>query len=141
MKKRLLLLVMIGFTITAATKAIHFNEKQNKSTFSNNADYKECIKDCNACILACTNCYKACAKMKDPKMNKCIRLCQETIATCNASIKLMQLNSENAKEQCLICAKVCEKCATECEKFDMKECKDCSMSCKKTANSCRALMK
>jgi hypothetical protein len=70
-------------------------------------------------------------------MAKCIQLCQESVATCTASVKLMMLNSDYAKDLCATCAKVCNSCAMECEKYPtMKDCKDCAAACRKASKMC-----
>jgi hypothetical protein len=73
-------------------------------------------------------------------MAKCIQLCQESVAICTASVKLMLLNSDHAKELCATCAKVCDKCAAECDNYPtMKECKDCATACRKVSKLCKEM--
>ena len=141
MKRNILLLAIISFMAAAYANQPISNAWQSKSAFALNGDYRDCIRDCNACISSSINCKMACSKMQDSKMDKCIQLCKESIATCTASIELMQLNSENAQEMCLTCAKVCDRCAAECDKFDTKECKLCAEACRKASDSCKHSMK
>lgn len=78
-----------------------------------------------------------CTKENVVKMARCIQLCEESVVACKASIELMKLNSENAKEMCLVRTKICDKCALECEKMDMDHCKKCATDCRKAAKMCR----
>jgi hypothetical protein len=80
-----------------------------------------------------------CTMEADPKMARCIQLCRESIAACNASSQLMSLNSECAKDMCAVCAMICEKCAAECEKMASDHCKQCATDCYKAAKMCRAV--
>jgi hypothetical protein len=101
--------------------------------------YKECIDACNACVASCKKCESMCLKEKGAKMNQCIQLCRETIAACTAALQLMTLNSVNSKEICAVAAKICDRCATECEKFSLAHCKDCATLCRKAAKMCRTI--
>ena len=39
----------------------------------------------------------------------------------------------------LLCAEICEKCATECGKHDMDHCQHCAETCKRCAVACRSM--
>ena len=36
------------------------------------------------------------------------------------------MDSKLAKQFCTLCADICDACAKECEKYDMKHCKKCA---------------
>jgi len=140
MKTSIFSIIIISFIATSfhSSPNIQSNLSFEKKNLSIDK-YKACIEACNACILSCKNCEKSCAANK-VKMAKCIQLCQENVAICNAAVQLMTLNSDNAKELCVICAKVCDKCAIECDKYPtMKDCKDCATACRKAAKMCKEM--
>ena len=137
MKKVIFLLAAIGFiTIAARTNPEFSKEIRTKNSISYEEKYKACIEACNACLVSCKSCEIACTNSNDTKMAYCAQLCKESVAMCTVSIELMTLNSNYAKEVCVLCAKVCEKCADECEKMKMDPCKKCAADCRKTVKAC-----
>ena len=140
MKTSIFAIIILGFLAMSFNSHPIFPSKVSFEKKSLPIDkYKECIEACNSCILSCKNCEKSCSADK-VKMAKCIQLCQESVAICTASVKLMLLNSDHAKELCATCAKVCDKCAAECDNYPtMKECKDCVTACRKVSKLCKEM--
>ncbi len=142
MKNSFFLLASFSFLVMlVATKSTYINEKNTgyiKMKFETDK-IKNCIDACNTCVASSKKCESMCLKVKDAKMNKCIQLCRETIAACTAASQLMTLNSANSKEICAVTAKICDRCATECEKFSSAHCKECATLCRKAAKMCREM--
>jgi len=142
MKKITLLFIAIGLiAITATTRISKASiiEKNNATFKVIDSKYKAMIEACNNCAASCKKCEIRCTKENAVKMARCIQLCKESAIACKASCELMKLNSENAKEMCLVCANICDKCALECEKMDMEQCKKCAADCRKAAKMCREM--
>jgi hypothetical protein len=72
-------------------------------------------------------------------MNECPYCCVQCIEVLQASIGLMAADSQFSKEQCALCAKVCDYCAELCEAHDHAHCKQCAASCRKCAEHCRKM--
>ena len=103
--------------------------------------YKECIEACLKCIAACNHCASSCLKEDDVKMMaRCIQLDMECAAICVASAQLMSLGSDQAMRICVLCADMCEACATECENHKHDHCKECAKACRACAEQCRNMV-
>ena len=143
MKKAILLLVAIGFiTIAATTKTSLSNDKVVVKSTLNDEKYKACIAACNECIRACNSCEVKCSDVKHSKMADCTQFCKDCVVACKAANKAMNANSQDAAVFLTACAQACEKCATECEKFDISHCKKCAIDCRaaeKLCNECSAM--
>ncbi|MBA2613601.1 MAG: hypothetical protein H0U95_16685 [Bacteroidetes bacterium] len=51
----------------------------------------------------------------------------------------MSSDSKNCNAECLVCVKIYEKCATECDKFDMADCKKYATDCRNTSKHCNEM--
>ena len=101
----------------------------------------ELIQILNECAAKCNHCADACLDEQDIKMMvKCIRLDRICAATCEATAKILAANSAGEHAQGLVkfCREICEKCADECEKHEMKHCQDCADACRECAAACSA---
>ena len=102
--------------------------------------YKNCIDACLKCAAICNHCASASTQEEDVKMMaRCIQLDLECAAACYAAAQLMSLGSRQAKEICMICAQLCDDCATECSKHNNGHCKECAEACKTCAEACRKM--
>lgn len=103
--------------------------------------YQNCIDECLACAIMCQHCASGCLNEKDIAMlARCIKLDQDCSAICFLAAQFMASDSEFAQEICLLCAKICDACASECEKHShMEHCKECAEACRKCATECRAM--
>ena len=92
------------------------------------------------CAKMCLSCADACAAEK-MDMTQCIRLCLDCADVCEAAARLglRRTGSNEAvlREMLEFCARVCEACATECEKHDHEHCKLCAQICRECAADCR----
>jgi hypothetical protein len=106
----------------------------------NYQDYKPCIDACAQCAEVCQYCASMCLKEEDVNaMAHCVQLNMECEAICNAAVQLMSLGSQYSESICKICAQVCNRCAGECEKYDIEHCRDCAAACRKCAEECQLM--
>jgi len=106
-------------------------------------------KEVRNCIDACFNCEKMCKETSTHCLHhggkhagpKHIGLMKDCANLCRASAELMLTNSEFSKEQCALCAKVCNACADECSGFDESFMKECAKICRDCAKSCEEMSK
>ncbi|EPG75392.1 hypothetical protein LEP1GSC058_2090 [Leptospira fainei serovar Hurstbridge str. BUT 6] len=65
-------------------------------------------------------------------MSDCLKSVEETVALCNAFIKIASLNSASSTKIAAICLNVCDSCAKQCDKHadHHEECKACADACK-----------
>jgi hypothetical protein len=141
MKRLILIFAAIGIiTLTAITiKPSWSNDKASKSIESglNIEKYKACIEACNTCITSCKKVKHICKK--DDTMAECGKLGKECVTACTYAVEFMNANSILAKSKCFECAKICEKHAIECDKFDMADCKKHAADCRKAAKLCNEI--
>lgn len=90
------------------------------------------------CAYACNNCSTACLSEKNiQEMRECIRLDMDCAQICAVTAAFISRKSDNAKYLIKMCAEICRKCATECEKHpDMGHCRVCADACEACANEC-----
>lgn len=102
--------------------------------------FQACIQACLECMQACNHCLEACLLEDNPsEMRECIRLDRECADICAFAAQVMSRNSPFAKELGGLCARVCEACAQECEKYDHKHCQACARACRECARACREM--
>ncbi len=78
-------------------------------------------------------------KTGDTSLAKCGTLVENTIAVCEAVVKLTLNESANAKAMATVCMKECEDCAKECRKHAQKHaiCEEMAKSCDDTVAAVR----
>lgn len=101
-------------------------------------NHKEIISTLNECIAECIHCSTACSEEKEAHMlAKCVKLNNDCAEICQLAVSYLCRDSENADSLLEECAKVCEACATECEKHNhMEHCRRCAEVCRKCADAC-----
>lgn len=92
------------------------------------------------CSKMCLSCADAC--MAEPHdMTQCIRLCLDCSDICEATARLgLRRTGDDLgvlRELLDLCARMCEACATECERHDLEHCKLCAQICRECAADCR----
>lgn len=94
------------------------------------------------CITACNHCADACLDEADIKMMvPCIRIDRVCAEMCSTVHQTVSGNYQNIKDMLLVYIRICEECATECEKHShMQHCADCAKACRACAEACRAYM-
>ena len=92
----------------------------------------------NFCAAQCTHCYDACHLEKEMEMDRCMMNDQDCADICRLTGQLMERDSENTDIFLKLCGQMCERCATECEKYpEMEHCKKCAEACRKCATMCQ----
>lgn len=103
--------------------------------------YQNLITLLNECIQACEHCYDACFHEEHSgMMKKCIQTDRECSDICSLTLQAISRNSEFKDDLIALCAKVCEKCAEECEKHDHDHCQKCANACRRCAEVCKELV-
>ncbi|HUG44910.1 MAG TPA: four-helix bundle copper-binding protein [Sphingomicrobium sp.] len=92
------------------------------------------------CARMCVSCADACVA-QDGDMTQCIRTCLDCADVCEATGKLAvrRAGSNEAvlTEMLELCARVCDFCASECERHEHEHCKLCALICRECASDCR----
>jgi hypothetical protein len=92
------------------------------------------------CARMCVSCADACAA-ETMDMRQCIRSCADCADICEATGKLAVRhtgsNEQVLREMLELCARVCDECAAECEKYEQEHCKLCAQMCRECAADCR----
>ena len=93
------------------------------------------------CAKMCRSCADSCLA-EDLDMVQCIRLCLDCAdmcdVTCNMSLRQTGDDDRMVRETLELCARMCESCAAECEKYDHEHCKLCAQMCRECAEDCRS---
>lgn len=94
------------------------------------------------CINECNYCADACLDEEDIKMMvPCIRLDRICAEVCSTVNQVVSTNYQNVKDLLLVCIRICEECATECEKHTkMEHCVECAKACRECAEACKAYL-
>ncbi len=93
------------------------------------------------CITACNHCADACLNEDHVQMMvKCIRTDRVCAEICSTAHQVLSTSYENVKDLLLVCIRICEECATECEKHDHDHCQQCAEACRECAEACKAYM-
>lgn len=93
------------------------------------------------CITACNHCADACLDTEDVKMMvNCIRTDRVCAEICSTVHQLLTTNYSNVQDLLSVCIRICEECATECEKHHHDHCKACAEACRECAAACRAYL-
>jgi hypothetical protein len=92
------------------------------------------------CAKMCLSCADAC--LAEPMdMKQCIRVCSDCADVCEATARLgtrrTGSNDEVLKEMLELCARACDWCAIECDKYDHEHCRLCAQICRECAEDCR----
>lgn len=105
-----------------------------------NQQYESCIEACNSCADTCDFCAASCLQEQDVKaMARCIALDMDCAQICRMAAGYMARGSEFSGPLCQLCAEVCEACADECSKHQMRHCQECAQACKRCADECRRM--
>ena len=99
--------------------------------------YQNCIDACQKCFIDCQKCIVQMVGQKSN--NDCPNCCIQCVDACLFTIKLMIADSQFTAKQVLLCAEICEWCASQCQEHDHEHCKACAESCLACAKECRKL--
>jgi len=96
------------------------------------------VKVIDACVRHCNHCADACLDEPDiQKMVDCIRLDRVCAQVCNSLSAILMTTHTDIDGLVQYCIQICEECAAECEKHEMKHCQDCAKACRECAQHCR----
>src|SRR5262249_33707093 len=98
-----------------------------------------CIEACQRCSAACLqtamhHCLEVGGKHTEPKHFRLMMACVEV---CRTSAALMMIGSPSHLMQCDLCARICEECATDCERIGGMQ--ECVQACRACAEECRQM--
>jgi hypothetical protein len=91
--------------------------------------------------MECENCATSCLQEQDVKMMaKCIQLDRDCADICLLTARLLARSSEHGEHLMRECIEICEKCAAECEKYNMDHCQQCAQACQSCAEECKKMI-
>jgi Cys-rich four helix bundle protein (predicted Tat secretion target) len=127
-----------GFPLAAAAEAVKghvHGADAGKTGDSFSAAAADCVTVGNACLAHIFQTFKS----GDTSLAQCGMLVENTIAVCEAAVKLTLNDSPHAKAMANVCMKECEDCAEECRKHAKQHaiCADMAKSCEATAAAAR----
>jgi hypothetical protein len=103
--------------------------------------YQKCLDACKKCGQACDECVSLCLGEPDVAARKnCITALIDCAGICSLAACSMARDSQFAKDICILCATVCDKCAAECGMFKDPHCTKCADECRACTNECRMMM-
>lgn len=102
--------------------------------------YQDCILSCNKCAQACYECFDACLHEQDvAKRTDCMHSLVECAQMCQTAAATMAMSGKFARENCMLCAKVCEECSRHCEMHNDEHCQICAEVCRDCAKECQKM--
>jgi hypothetical protein len=108
------------------------------------AHFDHCAKACTECMRECESCARHCVRLvADGKRDhlKTVGTCSDCAELCAAAAKITSHQGPMAVLVCEACAKACDSCGTECEKFPEDEhMKRCATACRECATACREMV-
>ncbi len=106
-----------------------------------NQQHQDLIRTLLECAFTCENCATACLQEEDVKMMvRCIALDRDCSDICIQAARLLQRNSQIAKEFLHVCEQICRLCAEECAKHSDEHCQHCAQACQSCAEACSHVM-
>jgi hypothetical protein len=106
--------------------------------------FATCAKACTLCMRECESCAHHCVHLiaggnKDHL--RTLGTCADCSEFCAAAAKVTSHHGPMAGLMCEACAKACDSCGTECEKFpDDEHMKRCAKACRECAKACREMI-
>lgn len=135
----------IVFMIVGGFMAVSKIQAGGEHAHADHEHFAKCAKACADCQVMCDSCFHHCAALvaKGKKEHvKSMHACVDCADFCSLAARLSARHSQFAVTACVGCAKTCDECAAECEKFkDDKHMADCAKSCRECAKSCRVMIK
>lgn len=107
--------------------------------------FEKCAKACADCMRECESCAHHCAHLVAGGHKEHLRTlgsCADCGDVCATAAKITSRYGPAAVPTCEGCAKVCDLCASACEKFpDDDHMKRCAKECRDCAAACREMVK
>lgn len=101
------------------------------------AEMQSCIDSCYNAVTASKVCLDQ--HMGEPAMEKCHKLCLDTIDIATACAGMCAAKSDYVGQVSRVCAQICRDCAEECAKFDSDVCQECAKICRECADKCESM--
>jgi hypothetical protein len=98
----------------------------------------DCANQCETCFVHCTGLVASGKKEHVPTLKSCVD-CGDL---CTVAAKIIARDGALVGPACEGCAKGCDACATQCEKFpDDEHMKACAKSCRDCSKACQEMLK
>jgi hypothetical protein len=92
-----------------------------------------CIQPCFSCANECLTCMKHCRENKMEDTAKECEMCHHACLMCALAV---QSKNARAWEACELCEKMCNDCASTCEKGTNPVMKKCAEECRNCVKAC-----
>ena len=104
-------------------------------------DMQQRIATCLACYQSCLDsatghCLEKGGAHTDPRH---LRLMLDCAEICRTSADFLIRGSEHLGLTCALCAQICERCATDCERFEDAHMQTCAETCRRCAAACQEM--
>lgn len=108
------------------------------------AEMEKCLKECARCARECESCFNHCTHLVAEGKKEHVRTlktCNDCGDMCALAGKLVARNGVFMNAMCEACAKACDGCGAECDKFPHDDhMKKCAQACKDCAKACREMV-
>jgi len=99
------------------------------------------------CIQACLDCYRCClstaaycqAAGGQHTEAEHLRLLADCAEICRVSADFMIRRSASHPAVCGVCAEICARCASDCERMGDERMRSCADVCRRCAQQCQAM--
>jgi hypothetical protein len=96
-----------------------------------------------ACLRECESCSDHCARLLESGRKEHLssqRICRDCAELCSAALRIVARDGPLCELATQACAKACDLCATECERFSNDDqMKQCAKICRECAQVCRGI--
>jgi hypothetical protein len=137
---RIVVVLVVGLPVVGGRNAIADDKSKDQA---HDTHYVECAKACTMCLRECESCAHHCAHLlTDGKKDhlRSLGTCADCAEFCASAAKITSRHGPMAVPICEACAKACDICGTECEKFpDDEHMKRCAQACRECAKACREM--
>jgi hypothetical protein len=109
------------------------------------AEQEKCLKACVDCARECEACLDHCLMLTaqgKAEHVRTVKTCNDCGDICALAAQVIARNGALQAEICEGCARACDTCGKECEKFAQDPMmKKCAEECKRCAQACREMIK
>jgi hypothetical protein len=135
--------------LTQVSSKVFFHQRlismiHQATLYPSSEPIQQCIQNCLDCHHACLStvtvyCLPQLGQQHTDVDHLCLLLdCAEI---CQTSANFMLHGSDFHTRTCQICAEICDRCATDCERFAPNDqMQVCAETCRRCANSCRQMV-
>jgi hypothetical protein len=99
------------------------------------------LEQINSCAFVSQECHEKCLESNtDHTLDRCIEITRNCSVFCKFTLLTMNADVGHADIYFCICADMCNRCASECEKFDHPFLLRCAVICRQCAAACQAMV-